>query len=133
MDHLVDEHFAYEAGHDLEGVMTTFTDDAEHDVVGFPAGPLRGKDEIRAFYEQLYKLLDQGNVRPVRSYHGGNFLVHEAIWSGQADGVLFGTDGHRGPVTFRLLHVLEFRDGRIARENIWLDSETARRQLLSGD
>jgi hypothetical protein len=133
MDRVLDEHFAYEAAHDLEGVMTTFADDAQLDVVGFPTGPRRGTEQIRDLYEQMYKLLDQEEARPLHRYHGEEFLVDETIWSGQLDGVLVGAEGHRGHVSFRLLHVLEFRDGLIARENVWLDSETIRRQLLSGD
>jgi ketosteroid isomerase-like protein len=131
MDRVVDEHFAYEAARDLEGVMTTFTDDAELDIVGFPAGPRRGKEQIRDFYDQLYKLLDQKEARPLHRYHGEEFMVDETIWSGQFDGVLVGLEGHRSHVAFRLLHVLEFRDGLIARENVWLDSETIRHQLLA--
>lgn len=133
MDRVLDDHFAYEAARDLEGVMTTFTDDAEIDVVGFPAGPRRGKKEIHDFYEQLYKLLDQEDAKPLHRYHGEEFMVDETIWSGQFDGLLVGLEGRRGHVTFRLLHVIEFRDGLVARENVWLDSETIRRQLLSGD
>lgn len=133
MDRVLDDHFAYEAARDLEGVMTTFTDDAEIDVVGFPAGPRRGKVEIHDFYEQLYKLLDQEDAKPLHRYHGEEFVVDETIWSGQFDGLLVGLEGRRGHVTFRLLHVMEFRDGLVARENVWLDSETIRRQLLSGN
>ena len=133
MDRVLDDHFAYEAARDLEGVMTTFTDDAEIDVVGFPVGPRRGREEIHDFYEQLYKLLDMEDAKPLHRYHGEEFMVDETIWSGQFDGLLVGLEGRRGHVTFRLLHVMEFRDGLVARENVWLDSETIRRQLLSGD
>jgi ketosteroid isomerase-like protein len=132
MDRVIDEHFACEAAHDLEGVMTTFIDDAELDVVGFPEGPRRGKEQIRGFYEQLYKLLDLEEVRALHRYYGEDFMVDEVICTGHfADGALLGAEGYRGRVSFRLLHVLEFRDGRIARENVWLDSETARQQLLA--
>ena len=132
MDRILDDHFAFEAARDLEGVMTTFTDDAELDIVGFPAGPRRGTEQIRDFYEQLYKLLDQQEARPLHRYHGEEFMVDETIWSGHFDGVLVGAEGHQGHVSFRLLHVIEFRDGLIARENVWLDAETIRRQLLPG-
>ena len=134
MDRLIDEHYAYEAAHDIEGVMTTFVDDAELDLVGFPAGPRRGKHQIRSFYEELYKVLDLEEAEPLHRYYGENFMVDEVICTGWiADGWIFGAEGSGGRVCFRLLHVLEFRDGRIARENVWLDSESARRQLLAGD
>jgi hypothetical protein len=32
-------------------------------------------------------------------------------------------------VTFRILHVCEFRDGRMCRENVWLDSGAIVAQL----
>jgi ketosteroid isomerase-like protein len=132
MDRLIDEHFAYEAAHDLEGVMNTFVDDAELDLVGFPAGPRRGKHQIRGFYEQLYKVFDMEEAEPLHRYCGENFMVDEVICTGWcADGWLFRAQGFGGRVCFRLLHVLEFRDGRIARENVWLDSDNARQQLLA--
>lgn len=35
---------------------------------------------------------------------------------------LFGLEGRAGHASFRLLHVLEFRDGKISRENVWADT-----------
>lgn len=40
MDKLIDDHFMYEATADLDGVLRTYTDDPEHQVVGGPDGPL---------------------------------------------------------------------------------------------
>ena len=34
MDKVVSDHFMCEAADDIEGVLRTFTDDAEHEVVG---------------------------------------------------------------------------------------------------
>ena len=42
MDAKMDEHFAFEGGDDVEGVLATLTDDAEHDIVGWPFGPTQG-------------------------------------------------------------------------------------------
>ena len=33
MDAKLDEHFAFEAADDVEGVLATLTDEAEHDIV----------------------------------------------------------------------------------------------------
>ena len=42
----------------------------------------------------------------------------------------FGFEGRGRPLEFRLLHVLEFADdGRIARENVWLDTAAIAQQL----
>jgi predicted ester cyclase len=49
-------------------------------------------------------------------------VVDEVLWTGHiADGRFFGLAGKSGQVTFRLLHVFEFRDGLISRENVWSD------------
>ena len=37
------------------------------------------------------------------------------------DGRVFGLEGKSGHVTFRLLHVFEFRDGLIRVEKVWSD------------
>lgn len=132
-DRVMDEHWAAEAAHDIEAVMATITDDAEQDLVGSPAHPLRGKEQIRAFYEQLFQLIDQEEQRTVRRYYGDDHLVEEAIWTGTFDGVLVGVEGKRGRVSFRILHVIEVRDGRISRENAWLDVDAIREQLLSAE
>jgi hypothetical protein len=131
MDQVLADHFAAEAAHDLGGVLDTLTEDAEHDVVGVADGVHHGRDEIGAFYDRVFSLLQREGVTPLRRYYGDDFLVDEVLYTGEADGALFGLDGHHGKVSFRMLHVVEFRDGRMSRENAWLDVETARRQLLA--
>jgi ketosteroid isomerase-like protein len=125
------DHFAAEATHDLDGLLATLTDDVEHDVVGVADGAHRGRQDTGRFYERVFALISQEGVEPLRRYYGENFLVDEVLYTGDVDGALFGLDGHRGRVSFRLLHIVEFRDGRMARENAWLDVETVRRQLLA--
>ena len=133
LDRVMDEHWAAEAAHDIEAVMATITDDAEQDLVGSPAHPLRGKEQIRTFYEQLFQLIDLEELRTVRRYYGDDHLVEEAVWTGMFDGVLVGAEGKRGRVSFRILHVVEVRDGRMSRENVWLDADAIREQLLSAE
>lgn len=56
MEAVLDAHYKYEAANDVDGVVSTLTDDVVHDVVGFPGGPLQGRDAARRFYQQ-------GNLR----------------------------------------------------------------------
>jgi ketosteroid isomerase-like protein len=122
MDQMVNDHFMYEATDDIEGVLATLTDDVQHHVVGSPWGPLTGKEAVRPFYEQLFGDLKGKGVEPVARWYGDNFLVDETLWTGHvADGRFFGLPGKSGDVTFRLLHVFEFRDGRISKEEVWSD------------
>src|SRR5688572_2605760 len=122
MDAKMDEHFAYEARDDIEGVLATLTEDVDHDIVGWPLGPSRDRAGARRFYETLFLDLADGKVECVKRLYGHNFMVDESVWSGRAPGRPFGLDGRDRPVSFRLLHVLEFADsGGIKRENVWLD------------
>jgi hypothetical protein len=131
MDARLDEHFGFEARDDVAGVLSTLTDDVEHDIVGWPLGPSHGTDEARRFYESLFPDLANGQVRTVRRLYGDKFMVDESIWSGTAVGRPFGFDGRGRPLEFRLLHVLEFADdGLIKPENVWLDSAAIAQQLL---
>jgi steroid delta-isomerase-like uncharacterized protein len=123
MDRIANEHFGYEAADDIDGVMATFSDDVTHHLVGSPDGDLVGKERVRRFYEELFAAMSGDHVEPVARHYGGDFLVDETLWTGTvADGRLLGLPGKSGSVTFRLLHVFEFRDGRIAREQIWPDT-----------
>ncbi len=130
MDRKIDEHFAFEGRDDVAGVLATLAPDATHDVIGYPAGPSRGHEAARRFYEGLFADLAESKVTPIRRLHGENFLVDESLWEGTAPGRPFGIEGRNRPVSFRLLHVVEFTPaGLIQREQVWLDLAAIQRQL----
>ena len=130
MDRKIDEHFGFEARDDVEGVLGTLAPDATHDIVGWPSGPTHGRENARPFYEQMFADLAEGKVRMIKRLYGENFLIDESIWEGKAAGRPFGRDGRGRPLTFRILHVLEFTDdGQIQRENVWLDMAAIIQQL----
>lgn len=130
MDAKMDEHFAFEASDNVNGVLATLTEDAVHDIVGWPTGPTYGRDGAKPFYDTLFADLSDGKVESQRRLYGKNFLVDESIWRGRAPGRPFGLEGHNRPLQFRLLHVIEFADsGNIKRENVWLDLASIMQQL----
>jgi hypothetical protein len=130
MDRKMDEHFAFEAKDNVEGVLATLTDDAEHDIVGWPTGPTRGRDGARPFYETLFADLAEGRIECLRRLYGDDFMVDESLWRGRAVGMPFGLQGRDRPLEFRLLHVVQFADGGdIARENVWIDLASIQQQL----
>ena len=130
MDAKLDEHFAFEARDDVEGVVATLAVDAEHDVVGSPSGPTRGREAARSFYTAMFSDLSESEVQTVRRLYGTDFVVDESHWRGRAPGAPFGLQGKNRPVDFRLLHVVEFSDtGEIARENVWIDMAAVLQQL----
>src|SRR5688572_8244326 len=131
MDRKIDEHFAFEAADDVAGVLATLAPDATHDIVGYPTGPTRGRESARGFYEQMFADLAESRVKVVKRLYGENFLVDESVWDGRAPGRPFGLKGRNRPLTFRILHVVEFTgDGRqIQREQVWLDMAAIIQQL----
>jgi hypothetical protein len=130
MDAKLDEHFAFEARDDVEGVLATLAVDAEHDVVGSPFGPTRGREVARTFYTAMFSDLSESEVQTVRRLYGMDFVVDESYWRGRAPGTPFGLQGKNRPLEFRLLHVVEFSDtGEIARENVWIDFAAILNQL----
>jgi steroid delta-isomerase-like uncharacterized protein len=132
MDRLIGAHLEAEAVGDTDACIAVYTDDVEHDVVGAPAGPLYGREEVRRFYDQLHHELRTDEMVPVRAYYGEDFCVIEHEWRGTVPGVVLGIGGGGRRATFRVLHIWEFRDGMIARENVWLDVSAMVRQL-AGD
>jgi hypothetical protein len=130
MDRSMDEHFGFEASDDIPGVLATLSDDAEHDIVGWPSGPTRGRDGARPFYEALFADLSEGEVSCLRRLYGEQFLVDDSLWRGKAPGRPFGLEGRGRDLAFRLLHVVEFTEGgQITRENVWVDLAAIIHQL----
>jgi hypothetical protein len=126
----MDEHFGFEAADNVEGVLATLAEDAEHDIVGFPTGPTHGREAARDFYANLFTDLSDGKVETLRRLYGETFLVDESLWSGRAPGRPFGIEGRNRPLSFRLLHVIEFApDGAMRRENVWVDLAAIQQQL----
>jgi predicted ester cyclase len=67
----------------------------------------------------------------VRTYYGDNAVTMENLMTGTVTGELLGLPGNNRRITFRTLHVFEFRDGRISRENVWLDGSAIAAQLTA--
>jgi hypothetical protein len=130
MDRKIDEHFGFEASDNIEGVVATLTPDAEHDIVGYPTGPTVGREKARAFYLNMFGDLAESRVSVLKRLYGENFLIDESLWEGRAPGRPFGLEGRGRPLSFRILHVLEFaEDGLIKREQVWLDVAAIMQQL----
>jgi hypothetical protein len=130
MDQFLDAHFQYEANDDLDGVLSTLADDANHDIVGWPGGPTYGREAAREFYQALYSDLADGKVESRWRAYGERFMVDESLWTGTAPGRPFGLEGRGRPLEFRLFHVIEFSDeGKIEREQVWVDLAAIQQQL----
>lgn len=126
---MIDRHFAAENAHDVEATLATYTDDVVWDDVTHPRSPFRGKRAVAEVYGGILQAIPDLNLRSVWRIRCGDYVVDEAIVTGHVVGEFVGVAGGGAPVSFRLLHIFELRDGLIARENGWFDSAAVRRQV----
>jgi steroid delta-isomerase-like uncharacterized protein len=132
MDRMLEEHFRREAEGDVAGTLATYTEDVVHDVVGDPMGLLRDHQAIGERYAHLFSNVKAEGVAVKHRLYGDNFVVDDKILTARVDGEFLGLPGRGRRIHVRVLHVFEFRDGLIARENVWLDGASAIGQL-TGD
>ena len=131
MDALIEQHFLQEANGDVAGTLATFTDDVEHDVVGDPTGVLHGPAAVGMRYEHLFSNVKGERADVLHRLYGDEFVVDDKLWTATVVGDFLGVPGNGRRITTRVLHVFEFRDGRISRENVWLDAGAALAQLTA--
>lgn len=129
MDKLIQTHFAAELRGDAPGAASVYTDDVVHDVIGTPHGPLHGRAAAQGFYEQLYQDIHCEERITHHAYYGTNHCTIEQEWFGSVPGIFMGVSGGGKWINFRVLHVFEFRDGKISRHNIWVDRDGVMKQL----
>jgi len=129
MKALVDRHLKAEGAGDIEGAVAVYTDDVEHDVVGWPTGVLHGKDAAREFYRELTANFRTEEERPTHRYSTSDAMILDQEMTGTVTGTFLGMPGNGRRISFRILHIFEFRDGLISRENVWLDGGAIQQQL----
>ncbi len=126
---LIGRHFAAENAHDVEATLRTYTDDILWDDVTHPHSPFRGKRAVAEAYAGILQAIPDVNLHNMRRFACAGHVVDESILTGHVTGEFAGVAGGGAPVSFRILHVFDLRDGLIARENAWFDSADVRRQI----
>lgn len=129
---LIDRHLKAEGAGDIDGAVAVYTDDIVHDAVGFPGSPCTGIPAARQFYELLTAAFRTESETPLNTYWSGDdTLVMEQEMTGAVVGEFLGVPGHGRRITFRILHVFRFRDGKVCFEQVWMDTGSAMAQLLA--
>lgn len=131
MNRLIDRHVTAEAAGDVNGCVSMYNDDVIHDVVGAPHGPVTGPAAAKGFYEVLTTNIKTERMDVNHAWYGDDFCVIEHQWHGAVPGEFLGVPGNGRHISFRMLHVWEFKDGRMSRENVWLDGNAIVAQLTS--
>jgi len=128
---VVERHLKAEGAGDVDGAISVYTDDVVHDAVGFPGSPRTGKDAARQFYEFLTANFRTESEEPLHRFFDGETMVLEQNMTGAVIGEMLGIPGNGRQVTFRILHVFDFRDGLVSREQVWIDSGAIVAQLTA--
>lgn len=130
---IIDRHFAAENAHDVEATLATYTDDIVWDDVTHPDAPFHGKAEVSSVYSSILDAIPDVALRSVKRFvaDDGRRVVDESILTGHVEGEWSGMSGGGAPVTVRILHIFELRDGLISYENAWFDAGAVQRQILA--
>ncbi len=131
MTALVERHLKAEGAGDVEGAVAVYTDDIVHHDVGFPGPPLIGKDAAREFYGFLTANFRTEDEQQINRYFDGDTMILEQMMTGAVIGEMVGIPGNGRRISFRILHVFDFRDGLISREQVWIDSGAIVGQLTA--
>jgi steroid delta-isomerase-like uncharacterized protein len=126
---LVERHLKAEGAGDVDGAVAVYTDDIVHDAVGFPGSPRTGRAAAREFYEILTANFRTEDEQPLHRFFASDSMILEQTMSGTVIGEMLGLPGNGRRVTFRILHVFDFADGLISREQVWLDTAAIVAQL----
>ena len=81
IDRIIEDHFQQEAAGDVDGTLSTFTDDVVHDVVGDPAGELHGPSAVGHRYGHLFSNVKGEHADVKHRLYGENFVVDDMIWT----------------------------------------------------
>jgi predicted ester cyclase len=81
------------------------------------------------FYRELLANFRIEQDRPTHRYLAADAVILDQQLTGTVTGTLLGLPGNSRRITFRILHVFEFKDGLISRENAWLDGAAIQQQL----
>jgi steroid delta-isomerase-like uncharacterized protein len=131
MNALIEQHIAADIAGDTSGAVAMYTDDVVHDVVGSPTGPLQGPEAAKGFYEFLTANVATDRMDVNHAWYGEDFCVLEHQCHAAIPGEFLGVPGDGREVSFRMLHLWEFKNGRISRENVWLDGDAIIAQLTA--
>lgn len=126
---VIERHFAAENAHDVAATLTTYTEDVVWDDVAHPACPVRGKDATAQMYEGIMVAIPDLHLESTMRFATVDHVVDESLATGHVLGRFLGVAGGGAPVSFRMLHVFDLRDGLISREQAWFDTAAVLRQI----
>ncbi|HEY1830483.1 MAG TPA: ester cyclase [Acidimicrobiales bacterium] len=127
---LIHKHLDAEGAGDIETACSVYAEGIEHDGVGVPGSPRFGVEAAKGFYTWLTANIRTTGEKPLHQFvTETGAIVMEAEMSADVVGEFMGIPGHGRNITFRIMHVFEFDDSLIIREQVWLDTASIMGQL----
>jgi steroid delta-isomerase-like uncharacterized protein len=128
---IIDRHFDAENNHDVLATLQTYAEDVVWDDVANPSCPVQGKEATALMYEGILAAIPDLHLESTSRFSCGDHVVDESQITGHVDGSFLGVAGGGAAVSFRILHVLDIRDGLISREQAWFDTADVLRQIAA--
>jgi steroid delta-isomerase-like uncharacterized protein len=126
---LVHEHVRLENEHQLEGVLSTFGQNAQYQDEAW-GDRYPGRDGVRAYYEQLIAALPDLEIKVLQEHVTDDNVLLEVLICGTHLGAWRGLPATGRRVEIPLCGVYTFDDDdRLAGERIYYDRATVLRQL----
>lgn len=126
---IVEQHFAAENAHDIPATLATYAEDLTWDDVSNPECPIQGKEAAARNYAEILATIPDLEMVSTLRFASGEHVIDESILSGHVRGAFLGIEADGAPISFRILHVFDIRDGLIAREQAWFDTAGVTRQI----
>jgi steroid delta-isomerase-like uncharacterized protein len=128
LEHTLEEWAAGWSTHDIERVLSLYTDDCTYEDVPL-AVVNHGKDELRAFGERVFDAFPDLQIELTAHFAARDSAMLEWTMSGTHRGDLPGMPATGKPFSLRGASALQLEDGRIIRNSDYWDMATLLTQL----
>ena len=124
------EHARAENRRELERLIATLHDDCEYQVI--PLGQRwRGKDEVRGFYQGLWRAIPNVKLDLLNRVDADDCIVEESEVYGRMEAPLFGVEPSGRDLRYRVVIFFPVRDGLFSGERVYFDVAEFARQVPS--
>ena len=127
---------AYNSG-DVDAFIALYADDAVVNYPGMPEATVRGRDAIRQNWAGQWASFPDSRITSELLVVEGDTVAVEFTYTGTSQGPVPMPDGTTIPATGRHIEMkgmqlLEFRDGKVVRHDLFLDSAVMMAQMGLG-
>ena len=123
---LADQIFAAINAHDVDALRALWADDVEE---RFPDKTCRGKDELAAYFKELFAAMSDVRMEKVASVEQGETVFVRWTLTGTHDGVFNGIDATGRSVALDGMDQITFRDGKMVHNFVVFDQMEVGRRL----